>query len=305
MNNNDEKKIPLISILTPTYNREYCISNLFESLKKQKDINFEWIVIDDGSTDDTYKLFDELESNLFEIYFYKKKNGGKHTAINFGVPLCSGKLIFIVDSDDTLTEDATQKIKEKYIKYQMLSDVAGFSFLRKYPDGQINVKSKHNGDYIGSYNEVRILDNTPGDMAEVYYKNILLEYPFPEFKNERFLGEAIVWIEIGKKYDLVYINEAIYVSAYLTDGLTNNRRILNIASPNGSFASAKQMLSIHLRMKQLIIATLQLIVYGKFSNKEYKEIYSQTKHKLVLTLLYLPGLILYALRKRKYVVNTN
>ena len=90
----------MITVFTPTYNRGYIISNLYDSLKRQTVKTFEWIVIDDGSTDHTEKLFQNFlkEKNDFSITYKKVPNGGKHRAINKGVSLAKGDLFFIVDS---------------------------------------------------------------------------------------------------------------------------------------------------------------------------------------------------------------
>ncbi|MBQ7385547.1 MAG: glycosyltransferase family 2 protein [Ruminococcus sp.] len=73
-----------ITVFTPTYNRAYIISNLYNSIKKQTFKNFEWLVVDDGSTDNTEDLFKKWqhEDNDFVIRYYKTVNGGKHRAIN-------------------------------------------------------------------------------------------------------------------------------------------------------------------------------------------------------------------------------
>ena len=91
-----------ITVFTPTYNRCYIIGALYESLKKQTFQDFEWIVVDDGSTDDTEAFFAEIlkEEHFFDISYVKVENGGKHRAINQGLSMAKGELFFIVDSDD-------------------------------------------------------------------------------------------------------------------------------------------------------------------------------------------------------------
>ena len=100
-----------ITVFTPTYNRAYIISNLYESLKTQTFTDFEWLVVDDGSNDNTEALFENWinEDNFFSIRYVKTPNGGKHRAINKGLELAEGELFFTMDSDDTLTNDALLK----------------------------------------------------------------------------------------------------------------------------------------------------------------------------------------------------
>ena len=101
-----------ITVFTPTYNRSYIIERLYHSLKRQTFRDFEWIVIDDGSTDDTELRFTQIQndSNDFPIHYIKTANGGKHRAINKGVTRASGELFYIVDSDDFLPDDALEII---------------------------------------------------------------------------------------------------------------------------------------------------------------------------------------------------
>ena len=167
-----------------------------------------------------------------------------------------------------------------------------------YPDGKYNITSGRKDDFVASYNRVRIYENRIGDMAEVYLTEVLKAYPFPEFENERFLSEDIVWVEIGKKYDLVFINDSIYVSDYLTDGLTINRRKNNIRSARGAFERSKVLLSVRMKFLLKVKNILQLIIYGKFCKKKFKEIKKAASNTFLLCILYLPGEIMYNLWRK-------
>ena len=101
-----------ITVFTPTYNRAYIIETLYRSLQRQSFRDFEWLIVDDGSSDNTEEVVArwQLEGNDFPIRYYKKENGGKCRAINYGVDRAQGKLFFNVDSDDYLTDDALEKV---------------------------------------------------------------------------------------------------------------------------------------------------------------------------------------------------
>ena len=104
-----------ITVFTPTYNRGYTLKKLYNSLKKQSDNDFEWLIIDDGSTDDTKSLVkDFIKENKVNIRYMYKKNEGKYKAINTAIDLAKGELFFIVDSDDWITEDSIETIKKYY-----------------------------------------------------------------------------------------------------------------------------------------------------------------------------------------------
>ena len=108
-----------ITILTPTYNREGTLRKLFESLQKQTSKDFEWIVIDDGSKDNTEALVKEFidKAEGYPVTYLKQENSGKHVALNNGIGKAQGELIFIVDSDDWLSDNAVETILEYREKY--------------------------------------------------------------------------------------------------------------------------------------------------------------------------------------------
>ena len=101
-----------ITVFNPTYNRAYIIETLYRSLQRQTYRDFEWLVVDDGSADNTKELFEtwQQEDNFFPIRYVKQENGGKCRAINHGLELADGELFFTVDSDDYLTDDALEKV---------------------------------------------------------------------------------------------------------------------------------------------------------------------------------------------------
>ena len=99
----------LLTVLTPTYNRVHTLPACFGSLSRQTRTEFEWIVVDDGSTDGTEEYFAGLPERPFPVRYIKKENGGKHTALNAAHPFIHGKYVLILDSDDSLTPDAVEQ----------------------------------------------------------------------------------------------------------------------------------------------------------------------------------------------------
>lgn len=122
----------MITIFTPIYNRAYIVEKLYYSLLRQTDYNFEWLIVDDGSTDNISELVNFWINNKppFEIRFYTQNNGGKHRAINRGVSLANGDAFFIVDSDDYLTDDAVENILKYWKQIDCCEDFAGVSELK-------------------------------------------------------------------------------------------------------------------------------------------------------------------------------
>lgn len=291
-----------LTVLTPAYNRRKGLQKLFDSLLAQTNKNFEWLIVDDGSTDDTSQFAQQwVNGSDFSVRYYKKENGGKHTALNYALDKITTKLVFIVDSDDYLTADAVETIYEKYSLYKSEKDLCGLSFLRTKPDGLGYLSPTLPKDDIKStYCECRINGGLEGDMAEVWYTDKLREFPFPEFKGEKFLGEDTIWVKISGKYKMRFFNKAIYVSDYLGDGLTLNRRRHNIQSPNGCVARAEAFLSSDIALKHKIKAMLQYFIYGKFSGRSMSFLFSRSAHKLLALCCLLPSEAIFLFWKNKY-----
>ena len=102
----------LLTVCTPTYNRAHTLPRLYESLVRQTSQDFEWLVVDDGSTDNTRELVDGwVAEGRIRIRYVYKENGGKPSAHNLGVRMAAGELFFCVDSDDYLTDNAVEVIR--------------------------------------------------------------------------------------------------------------------------------------------------------------------------------------------------
>ncbi|MDO4957107.1 MAG: glycosyltransferase family A protein [Bacteroidales bacterium] len=225
----------MITVFTPTYNRAYILPKLFESLCKQTCKDFEWVVVDDGSKDDTKQLFDTWipESDL-KITYIQQPNGGKHRAINKGVAHAAGELFFIVDSDDQLPQTSIERILYHYEGIKGNPRFGGLSGLDAYFTGEIVGNTPSFGTIDCSCFDIRYKYRIKGDMAEVFLTKVLKEFPFPEIPGERFCPEVLIWNRIALKYELRYFSEPIYLCDYLPDGLTAAITRVRMQSPVAS-----------------------------------------------------------------------
>ena len=105
-------KSPSVTLIISFYNKIHLLERVLESVALQTFRDFEWLIVDDGSTDHTEEVVAawQRENNDFPIRYYKKENGGKCRAINYGVDRAEGELFFNVDSDDYLLDDALEKV---------------------------------------------------------------------------------------------------------------------------------------------------------------------------------------------------
>lgn len=212
----------MITIMTPTYNRAYVLPRLYDSLCQQTRQDFEWLVIDDGSTDGTAELiFDYRVKSDFSINYFYKENGGKHRAINEGVVHATGDWIIIVDSDDLLTGDAVAKLYD--VMNNIGSEFVGMCFRRAKLSGHIIGISDTAWSKSMVMQPIMAGHILNGDLAYVFRTNVMRECPFPEFPGEKFVPELYIWNKIADIGKIVfYVDQVIYLCEYLPDGYTSN-----------------------------------------------------------------------------------
>lgn len=269
----------IVTVLTPCYNRAELLGKLYKSLLNQEIKNFVWLIIDDGSYDNTEEVVTSFQCESIPINYYKKENGGKHTAINYAMRYIKTPLTIIVDSDDQLLSCATKKIETYYLKYRNQEEqLCSLSFLRCYRDGN-PILSMDKDEFISDYPTCRVKENRPGDMAEVYFTDRLKKYKFPEVSNEKFLSEDVVWIRMGIDYKTVYINQIIYQGEYLEGGLTDNDKKLKFNSPIGSMYRGIALMHRECGFKANIKGAIIFSCYRIVAKKLYKNLVNENLPK--------------------------
>lgn len=245
----------MITILTPTYNRCDLLPQIYQSLCQQTSPDFEWVVVDDGSTDATGKVVNKmLEAANFPLQYFYKENGGKHTALNFGVRKAKGELVLILDSDDQLPPNAVENIEKAYAEVRGDEAFAGVCGYMAHRNGQVIGSPVVDSD-INTI-DLRYQLGVGGDMAEVFRKDILLKYPFPEIKGERFCPEALVWNRIAQNYKMQVFSKVIYFRDYLDGGLTSNIVRIRMKSPVASMMTYQEMTTYNVPFKVKVRAAI-------------------------------------------------
>ncbi len=218
----------LITIFTPTYNRAYTLGRLYDSIRGQKGCDFEWVIVDDGSTDSTEELvrqWIEQDENSFDIRYFKQANSGKHVAWNRGLREAKGEIFFPVDSDDYLTSNAVQSVL-RMVNMVLPSDkVIAVSGTRLFPGGKITggILQSKNLDYIDYSSIDRRSKGISGDLAEAFFSEKLRSYPFPSFAGEKFVPEAVVFNRFSNDgFKIRGFADPLYCCEYQEDGYTRN-----------------------------------------------------------------------------------
>lgn len=248
-----------ITVFTPTYNRAELLKNLYTTLCNQTCKDFEWLIVDDGSSDNTKEIVDDFKQNRdFPIVYILKNNGGKHTAMNLAFKKAMGDFFVCVDSDDYLLEDAIEKmcILSKEIEN---TNLAGFVGMCQDKQGKIIGKAPI--ENITS-NTIDIRDKycIQGE-PEIYKTSILRDREFPIFKGERFITEAILFDEITQKNKLLYTNTVLMVKDFQKGGLTANEPKIRVNNPVGTLTYYRQRYNMSKSIKGKIKA---LVNYQRF-----------------------------------------
>ena len=223
----------MITVLTPTYNRVHTLPRLHASLLMQTSKRFEWILVDDGSTDSTRLWFESnvVNSRLAARYVFQK-NGGKHVALNKGVAVASFGWILIVDSDDALTSDAISTLLRDLEKHEN-DELVGLCYRRAYFNSEV-VGTAVRSTEPRFFHPTKLAQIVKGDLAYVFRKDVMSLHPFPVIEGETFVPELYIWNKIGDEGNiLVFLSKAIYLCEYLRDGYTVNFRANLRKNPRG------------------------------------------------------------------------
>lgn len=290
-----------LTILTPIYNRVDLLPQVFTSLQSQTVKDFEWLVIDDGSTDNIQEYMHGLPEVDFPIHYHRKENGGKHTAMNYSHPYIQGEFVLILDSDDYLIPDAVEIILKDWQKYVGVSSVGVLSYERGGRQGEIiSDRASVPNYYISDDIHFRVNQGVGGDRAEVVRTEIFKKFPLPAHENEKFMSEGWLWNNIAIKYQTVYIQKGIYICEYLEGGLTKSGRILRMKSPLNMMDSCKSFFQDEVCLKIQVKEMLLYCVYGLCSNLPIHK-WLHNSGRPLRVLLTLPfGWLLFKYWKYKY-----
>ena len=237
-----------VTVLTPTFNRATTLPKCYESLLSQSSQDFHWIVVDDGSTDDTKELVERWQrENRIPITYLYQENSGKCAALNLGIEHARGELTLVLDSDDILTEHAIAAVLDHWTEYAA-PRLAGLMFLKGYistgkPIGDVFPNDHEEMSTI----KMRHVYRLRGDKEEVFRTDLLKSHPNPVFEGEKYLPLEIVWNRIARRYPMIHINEIIYLAEYLEGGLTStvqqNRLQMRLRNPEGFILCDNEKLS--------------------------------------------------------------
>ena len=211
-----------ITIFTPTYNRAKTLNKCYESLKRQNSKDFIWLIIDDGSSDNTKEIVDNwISENKVEIRYHYQKNQGMHGAHNTAYELIETEINTCIDSDDYMTDDAVEKIVDFWNKNRD-GGLAGFVALDAYENGEVIGTRLPEDIYETTYFDIYNTLGVKGDKKFIYRSDLTKMYPYPIFKGEKYVSLAYKYAKIDENYKIGLMNEVVCIVEYMEDGSSLN-----------------------------------------------------------------------------------
>ena len=293
----------LLTVLTATYNRANLLPDLYASLCRQSNQNFDWIIIDDGSSDGTQSIVKKwlTEEHSFTISYHYIPNGGKNRAINYGVKLIQTPFTMIVDSDDYLTDDAISFYQQNLPEIIDKNNIAGIAGLRGTDiNNPLNKVTYPTNTFILANNLERSKYNLQKDACEVYRTSILQNHPFFVWENEKFSPEEIVWNQLALEgYSLRWYNKVTCIVRYQENGLTKDSFNLIKRNPMGYAMMYKQRITLSKNFKDKFYNACQMIAYS-IIGKRFNYIFKDCNNRIIIILAIPIGELLAIRRKIQF-----
>lgn len=223
-----------LTVFTPTYNRAYCLGDLYESLCRQTCKDFLWLVIDDGSTDGTREIVAEWkEEEQIEIHYFYKENGGMHTGYNAAYDLIDTELNMCMDSDDYCADQAVEVIINQWQK-RGSEEYAGIIALDRLKGGGVIGDGFPEDLSETTVGELYWVHHLTGDKKLIYRTDVVKRYPkYPQFEGERFVPIFCMPFMIDQDYKMLTLNEVVCIVEYREDGSTKNILKSYFQNPKG------------------------------------------------------------------------
>ncbi|ODM54983.1 glycosyltransferase family A protein [Elizabethkingia meningoseptica] len=280
----------LLTIITPTYNRAHCLPNIYNALLKERNKDFEWIIIDDGSIDDTCELVNSwINENKILIRYIKKENAGKTNALLTAFDSNpKGQFSLVLDSDDYLVENFYDIINNEIDK--MEDGEIGFSALKSDLSGNL-IGSRFNilrGNYIDLYFG---RNKSLGDKIFIVNTNVYKDSLVKTFAGEKLIPESVFYINMAKKGNYRFLNQVLYKGDYLNDGLSFD--VIKLASKNiNGFILEKQILQTYsLPFFEKIKNEVKYIFYSFSGSRSISKIFNDSNNKFLTLFFILPTFI--------------
>ena len=207
----------MLTIFTPTFNRAHTLPRLYESLVKQTDYDFEWLIVDDGSNDETEMVVNDFSEKYFKIRYIKQNNGGKHVATNVGLKAAHGEIFTVLDSDDWFYPDAVEFFNTQFKKHK---DMKALITLDTYEDGTVIGEKLPNFPKV-NWVDLRYKYKVRHDKCYVFDTHAIRYMTFPQHGKSRHMPPSYQWFEFSELYECYLANKNTKFVEYQEDGISS------------------------------------------------------------------------------------
>ncbi len=274
----------MLTIMVPTYNRSKYLKEMYEKLKNQTDKNFEWVIVNDGSKDDTEKVVNEMiKENKIKINYLYQENQGKNTAHNNGVKIAKGEYFMCVDDDDYLKEDAVEIINKDIKKIKNSEDIIGTVYLFSKKGIDEIIGSELPEGKIETYYNLYKKYNVSGDKQWVFNTKKLKENLVEVQEGEKFIPEAVLFNRLSdKNYKFMCFNRIVAYKEYLEGGFSDNYCELVMKNPKGNALYYKELYKFEPTIYNLLVYDMFCI----FAKQNIKEVVKNHPKSIKALLVY-------------------
>lgn len=285
-------EVKTLTVFTPTYNRAYCLHLGYYALKRQTCNDFKWLIIDDGSTDNTKELVDSwIKEGIVDIEYHYKENGGMHTGHNMAYEYIDTELNVCIDSDDYMPDNAVELIISRWRKGGG-SQYAGLLGIDVYENGDVVGTSFPDDLNECRYSEIKRKYGVIGDIKCVFRTDIIKEYmPYPVFPEEKFVPLNYPYELIASKYKMLCSNDVYCVVEYMEDGSTINIAKQYAKNPRGFAYARKILMSNRLYFSDRFREAMHYVSSSIFLRNS--DFLKESPVKLLTLLAFFPGVLLH------------
>lgn len=293
-----------LSVCTPTYNRAYILERVYKSLLEQNNQDFEWIIVDDGSNDNTEQLVKSfIDQKMIEIRYVFQHNQGKHIALNKGIDMAKGELFTCLDSDDWLYPDSVGAIKETWRKIPNQKNLVGIMSLDSFEDGSIVGTRFPEGLTQANWIDLIFTYKISGDKDYYFRTEVLRNVKFPSYKKNKHMPPSYQYYLLSKEYDFYLLNKPTKYVEYLNDGISKNKYNKYVVAPDNFAKYRYEIMDLIPSFKRKIINAIHFNSSLYLGNIKLKP---KKINNIILVLLTKPlGYMLSIYIKRNVNKNSN
>ena len=287
----------MITVFTPAYNRAKELVRLYDSLLTQDYADFEWLIVDDGSADNTKEVVDSmiLEGKINIRYIFQE-NRGKSMAVNHGIDEAAGDVFFCIDSDDYFLPNVLGRVAQEWETIKDDPEIAGLGFLHYHVGTTDVVGTAFPTDgmtdtYYGIYN----IHKVTGDKQLIFKTDVMRANKFPEYPGEKFVPEALVYNRISGKLKMKFFNTAIVYKEYLASGYTAGYFRLCKRNPKAQCLFYKELYAL----QPSLYNAAAYDMYCMYAGKKMTEAVKEHPAPLAALMMYLPAYVKRLLKERE------